>query len=83
MYWILNPIWHCSSQPMILWFFTKKIAEKGKHLLKPHGKLYFEINERFGNEVVRVLSALDFKEIRIIKDLNGKDRIVSGQKSGE
>lgn len=63
--------------------FYKKIAEKGKHLLKPHGKLYFEINERFGNEVVRVLSALDFKEIRIIKDLNGKDRIVSGQKSGE
>lgn len=63
--------------------FYKKIAEKGKHLLKPHGKLYFEINERFGNEVVRVLSALDYKEIRIIKDLNGKDRIVSGKKSGE
>lgn len=63
--------------------FYKKIVEKGKHLLKPHGKIYFEINERFGNDVVRVLSALNYNEIRIIKDLNGKERIISGHNSGK
>jgi release factor glutamine methyltransferase len=63
--------------------FYKKIVEKGKHLLKPHGKIYFEVNERFGNDVVRVLSALNYNEIRIIKDLNGKERIISGHNSGK
>lgn len=69
-----------NNDPLI---FYKKIAEKGKHLLKPHGKIYFEINERFGIDVVRLLSDLDYKGVSAIKDLNGRDRIVSGQNSGD
>ncbi len=61
--------------------FYKKIAEKGKSLLKPSGKIYFEINERFGKDVSNLLEALAYKNVRVIQDLNGKDRIVSGQNS--
>lgn len=61
--------------------FYRTIAEKGKSLLKPFGKIYFEINERFGNDVVKLLNSLGFQNTRILKDLNGKDRIVAAQSS--
>lgn len=63
--------------------FYKIIAEKGKKLLKPLGKIYFEINERFGIQVSKLLSNLGYKNVRIIQDLNGKDRIISGQNSDQ
>jgi len=63
--------------------FYKIIAEKGKKLLKPLGKIYFEINERFGLQISSLLSSLDYKNVRIIQDLNGKDRIISGQNSDQ
>jgi len=58
--------------------FYRTIAKKGKQLLKPDGKLYFEINEEFGKEVASLLSQLGYFQIQIIKDLNGKNRIVKG-----
>jgi release factor glutamine methyltransferase len=63
--------------------FFRIIAEKGKRLLKPSGKIYFEINERFGNDVSNLLLGLGFKNVRVIQDLNGKDRIVSGQNASQ
>lgn len=59
--------------------FYLAISEKGKKLLKPSGKIYFEINERFGNAVADLLETLGYQNVRIIKDLNGKDRMVAGQ----
>lgn len=59
--------------------FYKTISEKGKKLLKPGGKVYFEINERLGNQVTEILDKLGFQNTRIIKDLNERDRIVSAQ----
>lgn len=61
--------------------FYRIISEKGKKLLKPNGKVYFEINERFGDPVAKLLSALGYQNVRTIRDLNGKDRIVAGQLS--
>lgn len=63
--------------------FYEVIAEKGKKLLKAGGKIYFEINERLGNDVSSLLLGFDYQNIRVIKDLNDKDRIVSGQNSGK
>lgn len=63
--------------------FYRTIAEKGKNLLKPSGNIYFEINERFGNDVSNLLESFGYKNIRIVQDLNGKDRIVSGQNSSQ
>lgn len=59
--------------------FYKKIAETGMKLLKPFGKIYFEINERYGSHVADLLSESGYNKVRVIQDLNGKDRIVSGQ----
>lgn len=59
--------------------FYKKIAETGMKLLKPFGKIYFEINERYGSNIADLLSESGYNKVRVIQDLNGKDRIVSGQ----
>lgn len=56
--------------------FYEKIAVKGRECLKDEGRLYFEINERFGNQVAQLLENEGYKNIEIIQDINGKDRIV-------
>jgi release factor glutamine methyltransferase len=56
--------------------FYQKIATAGRECLKDEGRLYFEINERFGNQVAQLLENEGYKNIEIIQDINGKDRIV-------
>lgn len=59
--------------------FYRKIAQLGKSWLKPGGMLFFEINERFGQETVDLLESLGYEEVRLQKDLGGKDRMVWGR----
>jgi release factor glutamine methyltransferase len=59
--------------------FYRVIGEKGKQLLKPGGKLYFEIHEKFGSGVAELLTRLGYQEVKVIKDLNGKERIASAR----
>lgn len=65
------------NDPLI---FYKVIATKGKEALKSGGRLVVEINERFGKEVCAVFAGAGFSNVRIIKDLQNKDRIVSAIK---
>ncbi len=58
--------------------FYKAITLKAKEYLLPKGRLYFEINEQFGKETAELLVKAGFEEVRIIKDLSGRDRIVKG-----
>lgn len=58
--------------------FYKKITEFASKHLNKKGKLYFEINEQFGFETKELLQSYKFKNVAIIKDINGKDRIVKG-----
>ncbi len=58
--------------------FYKKITEFASKHLNKKGKLYFEINEQFGSETKELLQNYNFKNIEIIKDINGKNRIVRG-----
>lgn len=60
--------------------FYRTIAQKAKHSLFPEGKIYFEINEQFGNETAAMLEETGFRNIRIIQDLQGKDRMIRAQK---
>ena len=60
--------------------FYQAIAKKGFNALKPGGKIYLEINEAFGDEVVRVLESEGFKQVLVVKDFQEKDRIVKGIK---
>jgi release factor glutamine methyltransferase len=59
--------------------FYRKITKLAVQSLKKGGKLYFEINERFGNETMALLVDSGFQNCRIIKDLSGKERFVVGQ----
>lgn len=60
--------------------FYRKIAQLAQKHLNPNGKLYFEINEAFGNETVELLESLGFKNVVLKKDFFGKDRVVVGFK---
>lgn len=61
------------KNPLI--FYTV-IAQQGFSALRLNGKALVEINERFGKEVCDVFVSAGFKNVRAIKDLQGKDRIV-------
>jgi len=60
--------------------YYRRIGEVAQQLLNKGGKLYFEINERYGQQVVEHLLQLGFNEARVVQDLFGKDRIVQGVK---
>jgi len=55
--------------------FYRSIAEKSIHLLTHNGTIYFEINEAYGSEIKTLLTQHQF-EATIVKDINGKDRMV-------
>jgi len=61
--------------------FYKAMASKGKALLKSTGKIIMEINEKFGADVKCLFESSGFTEVKVIKDLNNKDRVVTAQKS--
>jgi release factor glutamine methyltransferase len=45
------------------------------HLLRP-GLLYFEINENFGEEIKSLLLKKGFEDVKVMKDINGKERFI-------
>jgi release factor glutamine methyltransferase len=59
--------------------FYRLIALKAKRVLKSGGKLYFEINEALGPDIQKLLESQGYSQIRIVKDLNGKNRIAACQ----
>ena len=56
--------------------FYEKIVRLAKQHLTKGGKLYFEINENFGEEVMDLCEKERFASLRLIRDINGKNRIV-------
>jgi release factor glutamine methyltransferase len=56
--------------------FYTKIIELATVCLKENGKIYFEINEKYAFETVEILQRNNFHEIEIIRDMQGKERIV-------
>ena len=56
--------------------FYKEIAKKASNVLRKNGLLYFEINEKFGKEIINLLEKIGFVNIELKKDINGKDRMV-------
>lgn len=60
--------------------FYSMIARKGYASLTETGKVFVEINERYGDEVSDIFKDAGFNTIRMVKDLQGKNRIVSASK---
>ncbi|MBL4561058.1 MAG: peptide chain release factor N(5)-glutamine methyltransferase [Labilibaculum sp.] len=61
--------------------FYRTIAELALQYLKKSGKLYFEINESLGYEMVDLLEQKGFNSICLRTDINGKNRMISAIKS--
>jgi len=59
--------------------FYEKIAKLALKCLNFGGRLYFEINESKGKEVVELLESLNFEQIRMHKDLNNKNRFITSR----
>jgi release factor glutamine methyltransferase len=62
--------------------FYRKIISFSTNKLLPGGKIYFEINEALGEATASLLRDAEYQNVRIIKDLNDKDRIIKGIKNG-
>ena len=61
--------------------FYRTIAVKGLTLLKPGGRLYFEINRAHGKETMEMLAALGYTGIELRKDFAENDRMIRAVKS--
>ena len=65
------------SDPLL---FYRTIAEKGLELLKPGGRIYFEINRAHGKETMEMLAALGYTDIELRKDFAENDRMIRAVK---
>ena len=64
------------NDPLI---FFKLISSFALNCLKNHGKIFFEINEKYPGEVADILKQNGFSDISIRKDINGKWRMISAK----
>ena len=60
--------------------FYKAITNFAIKKLKDKGSLYFEINQYLGEETQQLLIDANFEAIELLKDLNGNDRMLKGEK---
>lgn len=68
------------NEPLV--FYTR-ILTLGKTLLKPQGKLYFEIHESYGQQIVEELIRNGYQQVELKKDLQGKDRMIKATKGNQ
>ena len=67
------------SDPLKFYIAILNIA---RSILTPQGKIYFEINEALGKEMSDLFAANGYSKIRVINDINGKQRFITGIKNG-
>ena len=60
--------------------FYRAIAEKATTMLRPGGKLYFEINRAYGNDTCAMLASLGYTDIELRKDFADNDRMIRAVK---
>ena len=60
--------------------FYRKIGSLALQLLGEGGLLFFEINRRFGKEVVNMLQEMGYEEVELRQDMFGNDRMVKAIK---
>ena len=68
-----NALFVSDHDPLI---YYKKIAKIATNNLNKNGLLFFEINEKYSKQIIELLSNLNFVDIELKKDINGRDRII-------
>ena len=56
--------------------FYRTIAQKATKMLRPGGKLYFEINRAYGKATSEMLASLGYTDIELRKDFAENDRMI-------
>ena len=59
--------------------FYRAIAKYAAVALKPAGRIYLEINRRFGGETCQLLEENGFEQAQVIRDQFGNPRFVKAQ----
>lgn len=59
-------------------FFYREIVRRGKEFLKSNGYLYFEIGHDQGKVIAFLMESHGFRNVKVVKDLAGNDRVVCG-----
>ncbi len=60
--------------------FYRKIATLSYSHFEREGQLFFEVNQKYGNEVVDLMTVIGYHSVTLIKDINGNNRMVHGIK---
>lgn len=60
-------------------YFYRKIVDDSDKILNENGILAFEIGHDQGNEVSNLMNEKGYRNVRVIKDLAGHDRVVIGE----
>lgn len=68
-----NALFVSDNDPLI---YYKEIAKIATNNLNKNGLLFFEINEKYSKQIIELLSNLNFVDIELKKDINGRDRII-------
>ena len=59
--------------------FYKVISQKSKSILKPNGKLFFEVGYNQAEDVKNIMLENSLKKIQIVKDYSNIERVVFGE----
>ena len=73
-----NALFVPNDDPLL---FYKSIADFALKKLASRGMLYFEINANYSTEINEILRKKGFDEIKIIRDLSGKNRFAKARVS--
>ena len=68
-----NALFVSDNDPLV---YYKEIAKIATNNLNKNGLLFFEINEKYSKQIIELLSNLNFVDIELKKDINGRDRII-------
>ena len=60
--------------------FYRKIANLAVNNLSENGVLYFEINQYLGQETVKLLQEIGFRNVELKQDIYGNDRMIKAKK---
>lgn len=77
MYEPFEAIFVPDADPLL---FYRSITDISAYVLKAGGALFFEINEMFGADVVKLMKNRGFADVEIRVDFRGKERMVKGYK---
>ncbi len=72
-----NALFVPDSDPLL---YYKAIIKMSDKILINGGKIYFEINEAMGRQMTELLKSSGLSSVEVIRDINGKNRIIKGIK---